>query len=404
MILVADVDLFKSYVETFGNQAGDRLLIAIGKRIQGAVAESRFASQATVARSGDDEFAVLTPCAEGEGDAAELAEALMTALAAPYPASIQRDEHGPITVCIGAAVSEAAGISLDQMLIDANLALEVARTKGPKQWVVTAPGLRERARARAALTRDFRHAVERGQLFAVYQPQIDLISLRVTGFEALMRWKHPDFGLVSPAEFIPIAESTGMMVPAGEWILREACGQLRTWQDLRSYDPPLSMSVNLSPRQIASPNFVDDLRRVLDETGIPPETLHLEVTETCIIDEKESAGQVLAEIRSTGVGLSLDDFGTGYASLAYLKMAQFDALKIDRSFVCRMDSDQGSYAIVKTILGLAQELHMAVVAEGVESEIQLHQPENPSFPVPATLVMIPAGSILRMRWLRKSDT
>jgi EAL domain-containing protein (putative c-di-GMP-specific phosphodiesterase class I) len=221
---------------------------------------------------------------------------------------------------------------------------------------------------RATLARDLHHAVERGQLMAFYQPKVELRTGVVRGFEALMRWRHPEFGIVAPSDFIPLAEENGAILGAGEWIVREACRQLAEWRKLV---PHLRMSVNLSPRQISDPNLLPMVLGILAETGNDTSALALELTETSLIEEEEIACRVLGEMRRLGVRLMLDDFGTGYASLSYLKVLRFDALKIDRSFVSQLESDEHSAAIIRTILGLARELRMDVVAEGVETEAQL---------------------------------
>jgi diguanylate cyclase (GGDEF)-like protein len=369
MLLLLDVHGFRDYNDV-GQEAGDRLLVNVANRLSAAIGASGFSTGATLARCGHDEFAVLAHRAVDVRDAGALAEILLAVVFDPLAGE---DGASHVSANIGVAFSNAAGVTLDQMLTDADLALKVARAEGPNRWHVSLADLKERARLRAATARDFRHAVERDQLVAHYQPQIDLATRKVMGFEALMRWRHPERGLLPPSEFISIAEKTGLIVAAGEWILEEACRQLRIWQDQLPCVPPTTVAVNISPRQLDSPNLLEHLRRVLEETGIPPATLHLEVTESCLMDEKESARKVLVALRATGVQLDLDDFGTGYASLAYLNVVHFDALKIDKSFVLRMDSDGESFAIIKTIMALAQDLHMGVVAEGIETESQLRQ-------------------------------
>jgi len=377
MVLLVDVDGFHNFNASFGRAAGDRLLVCFAERLRSALAASPFSEGSTLVRCGGDEFAVLAPCA-GSAEAgcnivdARHAEVLAELLQAALSQSRTGEEDtGHVSTHIGVALSDTPAVTLDQMLMDAELALKVARADGPHGWHVSTSALREHTRLRAATTRDFRHAVDRHQLVAFYQPQMDLLTRKLVGFEALMRWRHPERGLLPPSEFIDIAEETGMIVAAGEWILRDACCQLRLWQDQFPSHPPLIMSVNLSPRQLSNPNLLPRLHQILEETGIPPTSLHLELTESCAMDETEAARDVLTAIRATGVHLNLDDFGTGYASLAYLKVIHFDALKIDRSFVSRMESDEESFAIIKTILGLAQELRMDVVAEGIETEVQL---------------------------------
>jgi len=216
-----------------------------------------------------------------------------------------------------------------------------------------------------------RFAIERNQLVVFYQPKMNLATRSIVGFEALLRWRHPLYGLVPPADFIPIAEETGVIVPVGAWVLRQACMQLKSWHAKFPCDPPLSMNVNLSVKQLGDPELVESVAGILAETGIPPESLNLELTESSLVSELESARDVLSSLQSLHVGLDLDDFGTGYSSFSYLRTLNFDALKIDRSFINRLESDSESRAIVETILNLARTLHMEVVAEGIETEEQL---------------------------------
>ncbi len=245
-----------------------------------------------------------------------------------------------------------------------------ARQGGRNQWEVFDPQLRLRAHARLAMAVDLYQALERNQMAAFYQSKVNLNSGAVTGFEALMRWRHPQFGLVQPSSFIPIAENTGLIVPMGAWILRQATRQLHDWQTRFPGAPPLSMNVNVSVKQLKGFQIVEAVEGVLDETGIPPESLHLELTESALIAEMDSVREVLGRLRALNIRLHLDDFGTGYSSLSCLRSLHFDSLKIDRSFVQRLDSDPESRAIVETILNLARSLRMTVVAEGVENENQ----------------------------------
>jgi len=245
-----------------------------------------------------------------------------------------------------------------------------ARQGGRNQSEVFDPQLRQRAHARLAMAVDLYQALEHNQMAAFYQSKVNLRSGDVVGFEALLRWRHPQYGLIQPSLFIPMAENTGLIVPLGAWILREAATQLKTWQTKYPGTPPLSMNVNVSVKQLKGFQLVDAVEAVLAETGIPPQTLHLEITESALIPEMDSVREVLSRLRDLHIRLNLDDFGTGYSSLSCLRTLHFDSLKIDRSFVQRLDSDPESRAIVETILNLARSLHMTVVAEGVETENQ----------------------------------
>jgi EAL domain-containing protein (putative c-di-GMP-specific phosphodiesterase class I) len=217
--------------------------------------------------------------------------------------------------------------------------------------------------------RDLHRAIEARQLCAVYQSKVDLKTRRIVGFEALLRWKHPQRGMISPLQFIPLAEESGLIVPIGEWILREAAQQLARWRQIA----PLSMNVNVSVKQLAHPGLVKSIQSILRDTGIAPQTLKLELTESALMTDIESAGKVIGELQRIGIGLKLDDFGTGYSSLSYLHALRFDALKIDRSFVTKMTEDAEAHAIVDTIIRLAHTLDMTVVAEGIENQKQLEE-------------------------------
>ncbi len=366
MVLLLDLNGFRAFNELHGEAAGDPLLVRGARRIQAAVAFSRIAEGSTLARCGSDEFAVLARC--DACDAAALAEALLEAFANPMP---EDDLQVSLSINIGIALSDGSGVSLDQMLASAGQALKAAQAEGPNRWHVSAPDLRERERLRQIMTRDLRHATERKQLVALYQPQICLATRRLVGFEALMRWRHPELGLLMPGDFISIAEETGLITSLGEWILGEACRQLRAWRDRFPFAPPVTIAVNISPCQLRGPSLLAHLRRALDESGIRPEMLDLELTESCMIGDPETARHTLTAIHQAGVRLTLDDFGTGFANLAHLKIVHFDALKIDRSFVARIDSEAESLAIIKTILALAQDLRMGVIAEGIEDQGQM---------------------------------
>ncbi len=228
----------------------------------------------------------------------------------------------------------------------------------------------EAARMRDALEVDLAYALHRRELEVFYQPIVNLETAFIAGFEALLRWRHPVRGLVMPLEFIPIAEESGLIIPIGAWVLERACLQLQAWQQRHPRSPALSMNVNLSVKQLQDPRLTGRIEELLAQTGIHPETLKLELTESTFIGELESARHVLCRLREMGIGVKLDDFGTGYSSLSYLRNLPFEALKIDRSFVAQMDTDCGTRAIVETIVGLAKALDMQVVAEGIESESQ----------------------------------
>jgi diguanylate cyclase (GGDEF)-like protein len=367
-VLLLDLDGFKVVNDGFGHGAGDQLLIEVAERLKNTVRERRLESTSTVARIGGDEFVILLDQLSRPEQAAEVAEAILSCLARPLAL---QGLQVTVTGSLGIALCGAEGATPEQLLRDADLAMYRAKELGKNRWQMFDPSLHARVQARMAAAIDLRHALEQGELLAYYQPKVHLRSRAMLGFEALLRWRHPTRGLLPPAEFISVAEETGLIVPMGEWILGEACRQLAIWQKRFPAPVPLTMSVNLSVKQLKDPNLVNYVRQVLAETGIPPETLRLELTESYLMAEIESAKDVLAGIQDLRVGLKLDDFGTGYSSLSYLRALHFDSLKIDRTFVERLETDAESRAIVETIIQLANALRMNVVAEGIEDEHQL---------------------------------
>jgi diguanylate cyclase (GGDEF)-like protein len=369
-VLLLDLDGFKVVNDSFGHGAGDKLLIEIAQKLKSAIAECNLTSKATIARIGGDEFVILIEPLDHPDQPKTVGEAILACLAKP---TLLHGLRFTITASIGIALGATEDAAPEQLLRDADLAMYRAKELGKNRLEMYDPSLHERAQSRMATAIDLRHAIERAELLAVYQPLVQLRTKAIVGFEALLRWRHPTRGLLSPSEFISVAEETGMIIPIGEWILGQACRQLKAWQEQFPSFPPLEMNVNLSIKQLKDPNLLNHIRRSLSETGIPPETLRLELTESSLMTEIESAKEVLASIQALHVGLKLDDFGTGYSSLSYLRTLHFDSLKIDRSFVERLASDRDSRAIVETILNLAGLMSMTAIAEGVETEHQLDE-------------------------------
>ncbi len=365
-LLLLDLDGFKIVNDTCGHAAGDKILVEIAARLQSAVADCEPAAT-TLTRIGGDEFAILIDPISSGGQAAELAERILLRVIRPIVVDGFRTM---ISASIG-IVEGGGDAPPEDYLRDADLAMYHAKELGKNRWQKFHSDLLKRARGRLTLTHDLRFAVERGELFAVYQTKVNLKTREIVGFEALLRWRHAERGLLSPIEFIPIAEETGLILPIGAWILREACRQLKIWQ--ARYSTPLTMNVNLSVKQLADPDLLGHVRGAIEQSGISPETLKLEVTESSSITEFEGAQQMLAGLRAIGVGLKLDDFGTGYSSLSCLRSLHFDSLKIDHSFISRMGSDPDTRAIVDTVIKLAHSLDMSVVAEGVEDEQQAEE-------------------------------
>jgi diguanylate cyclase (GGDEF)-like protein len=365
-VLLLDVDGFQNLNDNLGHHVGDQVLIEAAARFRRVITESAIHPSTMLARVGADEFAILLDAAL-VGQAQALAKALLSSLAKPFPF-----ENSPVSIsgCAGIALCTSPQTIAAELLRDARVAMLNARQNGRNQCEVFDPQLRQRAHARLAMAVDLYQALERDQMVAFYQSKVNLRTGAVVGFEALLRWRHPKYGLVQPSVFIPIAENTGLIVPLGTWILREAAAQLKAWQIKYPCAPPLSINVNVSVKQLKGFQIVDAVEDVLAETGIPPESLHLEITESALIPEMDSVREVLARLRDLHIRLKLDDFGTGYSSLSCLRNLHFDSLKIDRSFVQRLDTDPESRAIVETILNLARSLRMTVVAEGVETENQ----------------------------------
>jgi diguanylate cyclase (GGDEF)-like protein len=365
-VVLMDLDGFKGVNDSFGHSVGDQLLIEVTARLKAWTDEKNRPD--AVSRIGGDEFVVFLENLEDMEQARAEAAALLVCVNQPVQL------HGrTLSISASAGITFITGrtSTAEDLLRDADLAMYQAKALGKNRYELFDQVLGERAQARMSLAIDLHHAIERGELVAFYQPKIDLRTRSVTGFEALLRWRHPTFGLVPPSGFIPIAEKTGLIVPIGEWILNQACRQLMVWHAKYPSTPPLCMNVNLSVKQLSDPDLVGRVARILAETAIPPETLKLELTESALMTDIASAKDVLAAVQALHVGLELDDFGTGYSSLSYLRTLHFDSLKIDPSFVRRVATDRETRAIVETIVNLAHALHMNVVAEGIETEDQL---------------------------------
>ena len=317
----------------------------------------------TLARLGGDEFVVLL---DGLA-AAEEAEALAARLGATLESPFALDgQEAAITTSIGVALAESGRTTPTELLRDADVALYQAKERGKASYAVYDPGMGDSLRERVALETDLRRALERDELELHYQPIVELVTGRIVSVEALARWNHPMRGLMPPDAFIPLAEETGLIGLLGQWVLAEACRQGRTWQE-QEPAVPVVISVNLSARQFQSPRLVEEVERVLRMTGLMPERLKLELTESAVMADPEAAVATLGQLKGLGVGLAIDDFGTGYSSLAYLRRLPVDSLKVDKRFVAGLGRDNGDTAIVEAVVGLARTLGLGVVAEGVET-------------------------------------
>ena len=363
-VMYLDSDRFKVVNDSLGHAVGDKLLGELGDRLKACVRPGD-----TVARLGGDEFAILLEDAPSADTAVQVADRIQRAVAKPF----QLGSHLVHTsLSIGIIMSSVSTGGAAEVLRDADLAMYGAKASGRARHNFFTETMRGFALERLTLENDLRGAAERGELVVYYQPVVSLAERRLSGFEALVRWRHPRLGLVAPADFIPIAEETGLIIALDRWVLREACAQLSAWQRDFPSCPPLSMNVNLSSKQFLRVDLVAHVQRVLADTGVTPGCLKLEVTESTFLRHDE-ADAAMRGLRELGVKLYIDDFGTGYSSLSYLQRFPVDALKIDRSFVNNLHASPESAELVRAIIAMARTLRLEVVAEGVETPAQLAQ-------------------------------
>lgn len=356
-VLCLDLDHFKDINDSLGHPVGDHLLIAAGQRLHGCLREAD-----TVARLGGDEFAIIqAELVDPLMDTETLARRLIDAISSPY----QINEHEVVVgVSIGLSISPADGIDADQLLRNADMALYRAKADGRGTYRFFEAEMDARVQARRALELDLRAATIKGEFEAYFQPIYDSNTKDITSFEALLRWQHPTRGLVEPMSFIPLAEETALIISIGEWILRKACAEAATWSR------PVRVAVNLSPVQFKSRNLVPAVMGALSSSGLPPERLELEITESVLLDNNETNMRTLHALRDLGIRISMDDFGTGYCSLSYLRSFPFDKIKIDQSFIRDISTREDSMAIVRAVTGIGKMLGIATTAEGVETEEQ----------------------------------
>ncbi len=372
-LMLLDIDDFKTLNDTLGHDVGDRFLVAVASRLQACVREGD-----TVARHGGDEFVVILEDLNEDTLAAMqaegVAEKILHAVSLPYLLDltildgVQHKRSYRCTSSIGITLFRDSSLSVDELLKRADTAMYQAKDAGRNSLRFFDPEMQAVVTARAALDNDLREAVQEGQFSLYYQPQVDGAGDR-TGAEALLRWRHPGRGMVSPAEFIPLAEATGLIMPIGRWVLATACSQLAAWAALPEM-AHLTMAVNVSARQFRHEDFVDQVLAIIDSTGADPQRLKLELTESLLLDDVEAVIAKMFALQSRGIGFSLDDFGTGYSSLSSLKRLPLVQLKIDQSFVRGVLKDHNDAAIARTIVALARSMGLAVIAEGVETEAQ----------------------------------
>jgi PAS domain S-box-containing protein len=379
-VLFVDIDEFKVVNDSLGHAAGDALIVEVSRRLSACFREADTlarpaegdvedppANQHGVARLGGDEFTVLLEDVSSPSNAIRTAQRMQEKLALPYEIAGQKLV---IATSVGVALSSHTYLQAADMVRDAEIAMYRAKQSGKARCELFDPAMHSTAVRRLKLETDLRLGLERGELIVYYQPIVSLESGRIVGFEALSRWLRPE-GMVSPLEFIPVADETGLILPMNRALMLEACQQLRAWQKQFPCDPPLTMSVNITPKQFALPGLAGEIGETLARTGVEPRSLHLEIMETIAMGDSDHALRVLSELKALGVGLSIDDFGTGYSSLSRLPRFPVDALKIDRVFISNMQNDDGSYEIVRLIIMLAHSVGLKVVAEGTETEQQI---------------------------------
>jgi diguanylate cyclase (GGDEF)-like protein/PAS domain S-box-containing protein len=375
-VLLVDVDGFKVINDSLGHSAGDELLVQISKRLRTNFRDSDTLSRRAdheqsgedaLARLGGDEFTVLLEDVRNPSDAIRVGERILANLAAPFEL---KGQQLVITASIGIVSSASSYSTAEEMLRDAEIAMYRAKQAGKGRCEVFDPAMHSTAVMRLRLETDLRRGIENGELAVYYQPIVSLATGKITGFEALSRWL-PASGPVSPADFIPVANETGLILAINNALMRDACRCLLAWQSQFQCDPPLSMSVNITQKQFAESELAREVAAVLEETGIVPSVLNLEITETIAMEDPDRALSILSDIKSLGVRLSLDDFGTGYSSLSRLPRLPVDALKIDRVFISDMNTNHENYEIVRLIIALAHNLGLNVVAEGTEREEEI---------------------------------
>jgi PAS domain S-box-containing protein len=376
-VLLIDVDEFKIINDSLGHAAGDELLIQIGQRLKDSVRRADTVSRPhvsevpgrptnddTLARLGGDEFAILLDDIRDSIEAVRVAERMQTQLAMPF---VVNQEKIVISASMGIASSASPHMQAEDLMRDADIAMYRAKRAGKARCEVSDAAMHANAVKRLRLETDLRKALDQGEFRVYYQPIVSLQTGKITGFEALSRWQRAE-GIVPPIEFIAVAEEIGLIVPMNRQLLLEACQHLRTWQSEFPSSPPLTMSVNISARDFTQPDLPSEIRKSLEQTGVDPGCLQLEIVETIAMGDAEKSGHVLAQLKALGVRLSIDDFGTGYSSLSRLRRLPVDILKIDRAFISNMDSDPENREIVRAIIILAHNLGLKVVAEGTETE------------------------------------
>jgi len=362
-VLSLDLDRFKLVNDGMGHEAGDRLLIEVGHRLEQCIR-----AVDSVARLGGDKYIILLDDIRHPSDAMRAAERIQTKLR--LPVKLNGHEIFP-GACIGIALNSHDYSRPEELLRDAEIAMYRAKQQGTGQYAIFDIAMHEDVVKLLRLESDLRRALDRNELRLHYQPIVSLETRRITGFEALVRWQHPDRGLLYPSEFLPLAEEAGLIIPISQWVLQEACQQMAKWRAEYRELRLVNVSVNLTSKFLARPDLVQDVLCVVSQNGLDPCNLGLEITENQIMGDPESLSNVLIGLKEAGIKVSIDDFGTGYSSLSYLADFPVHALKVDRSFVCKLPNNGKNASIVQAIISLAKNLRLDVVAEGVETDEQV---------------------------------
>ncbi|MGL6338470.1 MAG: putative bifunctional diguanylate cyclase/phosphodiesterase, partial [Waterburya sp.] len=364
-VLFIDINRFKVINSSLGRILGDQLLIAVSQRLKACLR-----SQDLIARLGNDEFVILLSNIDNISYATNVAERIHRELTIPF--NLEGYEVF-IEASIGIALGSKDYTKPEDLLRDAELAVSDAKRQGKSHYQIFNQSMRGKALTLLQLENDLRWAIKREEFILYYQPIISLTDNRIKGFEVLLRWRHPIRGLVAPGEFIALAEETGLIVPLGFWVLKEACSQMSAWQLQFDSIDIWKVSVNISSKQLAQSNFVESVKHILQETKLNPHSLKLEITESSLVEDTNATISILKELKALGIEFSLDDFGTGYSSLSYLHQFPFDTLKIDRSFVSSIENNSEKLGIIRAIVTLARNLGMDTIAEGIETANQLAQ-------------------------------
>jgi diguanylate cyclase (GGDEF)-like protein len=360
-VLFIDLDDFQQINDRFGHSTGDELLQTVAARLQAVLRGGD-----TVGRLGADEFVALVEPGSFEIAPELVAERILDVLRQPI--TLRTSSQSTVTITASMGVATAQDFSAEALMREAHVALYEAKQSGGDRYVLFRSAMQATLQGRLLLQTDLREALNKEELFLLYQPTIDLQSERVVGVEALVRWRHPVRGIVQPNDFIPLAEETGMMIPIGRWVLTEACKQAAAWHEKSHF---VQISINVSARQLDHENLLEDVQGVLAESGLQAASLTLEITETALIRDADSTAKQLKELKTLGVRIAIDDFGTGYSSLAYLRQFPVDVLKIDRTFVTGLTDSADSRALAHTLIQLGKTLGLQTIAEGIEEQAQL---------------------------------